>query len=97
MSTTYGYDIETKTDNFIRVGEDAMQRLASAIIPGATLVNSVPILQYLPAWFPGAEFHRLASETKVLTTQMKEVPFKWTQDNMVRNHALEEDFGIHFV
>ncbi|KAF5315497.1 hypothetical protein D9619_007172 [Psilocybe cf. subviscida] len=82
MSTAYGYDIKTKTDPFIRVGEDAMQRLVSAMIPGATLVNTVPVLQYLPPWFPGTGFHKLASETKELTTQMKEVPFKWTQDNM---------------
>jgi hypothetical protein len=86
MSTAYGYDIKTKTDAFVRVGEDAMQRLASAMIPGATLVNTIPMLQYLPPWFPGTGFHELASETRKLTTQMKEVPFKWTQDNMVIGH-----------
>lgn len=95
MSTAYGYDIKTKTDPFIRVGEDAMQRLVSAMIPGATLVNTVPVLQYLPPWFPGTGFHKLASETKELTTQMKEVPFKWTQDNMVSDHTCAEDIRAH--
>jgi hypothetical protein len=58
-------------------------RLVNAAVPGATPVNHIPILRYLPTWFPGARFHKFAAETKELTTQMKEVPFKWTQEKMV--------------
>lgn len=33
-------------------------------VPGRFLVEAFPILRYLPAWFPGAQFKRYASATK---------------------------------
>lgn len=53
------------------------------MVPGTLLVNHVPILRHLPPWFPGAGFHKVAAEIKKLTTQMKETPFKWTQERVV--------------
>ncbi|KAF5314896.1 hypothetical protein D9619_007188 [Psilocybe cf. subviscida] len=82
MSTTYGYDIKSKNDYFVGLAEDAVNRLSFAFFPGAALVNAVPILQYLPSWFPGAGFHKVASETKEMTTKMQEVPVRWVQKNM---------------
>ncbi|KAF5315063.1 hypothetical protein D9619_007436 [Psilocybe cf. subviscida] len=82
MSMTYGYDITAKNDHFVNLAEDAMARLSLALFPGAVLVNAVPILRYLPPWFPGANFHKVASETKEMTTKMKDVPFQWVQKNM---------------
>lgn len=83
MSTAYGYDIQPKKDYLIEIAEDATVRIAMAVMPGARLVNDVPILRYIPTWFPGAEFHKFAADTKKLTTQMKELPFKWTQKKVV--------------
>ncbi|KAF5319657.1 hypothetical protein D9619_008644 [Psilocybe cf. subviscida] len=82
MSITYGYDIKPKKDYFVDLAEDAVSRLCLAVFPGAAIVNAVPILQYLPSWFPGAGFHKIASESREMTTQMKEVPLKWVQKNM---------------
>ncbi|KAF5325488.1 hypothetical protein D9619_009914 [Psilocybe cf. subviscida] len=89
MSTTYGYDIEPKRDYYIEIAEEAIQRMAMAALPGAAMVNHIPILRYLPTWFPGARFHKLAAETKLLTTQMKEMPFKWTQERMKAGSAVD--------
>ncbi|KAF5315354.1 hypothetical protein D9619_007133 [Psilocybe cf. subviscida] len=82
MSMTYGYDIKAKNDHFVDLAEGSVSRLSLAVFPGAALVNAMPILRYLPSWFPGAGFHKVASETKDMTTKMKEVPFKWVQKNM---------------
>lgn len=83
MSATYGYDIKPKNDYFVDLAEDAVSRLSLAYLPGAALVNALPILRFLPPWFPGAGFHKVASETKEMTTKMQEVPVKWVQKNMV--------------
>jgi hypothetical protein len=83
ISTVYGYDIQPKKDYLIEIAEEATVRLTTALVPGAALVNQVPILRYLPTWFPGAGFHKFASKTRELMTQIKEVPFKWTQEQMV--------------
>lgn len=82
MSTAYGYDISHKKDQFIQLAEESMTRISEALVPGARLVNYVPILQYLPTWFPGAEFHKYAARGKEVTTEMIKRPFKWTQDQM---------------
>ena len=83
LSTAYGYDIQPKGDYFIQIAEDATVRGSVAVLPGARLVNHIPILRYIPAWFPGAEFHKFAADTKKLTTAMKELPFRWAQKKMV--------------
>ncbi|KAF5315498.1 hypothetical protein D9619_007171 [Psilocybe cf. subviscida] len=89
MSTAYGYDIQPKKDYLIEIAEDATVRIAMAVMPGARLVNDVPILRYIPTWFPGAEFHKFAADTKKLTTQMKELPFKWTQKKVEAGEAVD--------
>jgi hypothetical protein len=82
MSIAYGYDIKPQNDDFVSLAEGAVSRLSLAVFPGAALVNAVPILRHLPPWFPGAGFHKIASETKAMTTQMQEVPLKWVRKNM---------------
>lgn len=94
MSIAYGYDIQPKKDYFVDLAEGAVSQISFAILPGAALVNVVPILQYLPPWFPGAGFHKVASETREMTTQMKEVPFKWVQKNVVCDHFPSTYQGI---
>ena len=86
MSVAYGYDIKPQNDDFVSLADGAVSRLSLAVFPGAALVNAVPILRHLPPWFPGTDFHKIASETKEMTTQMKEVPFKWVQKNMACDH-----------
>lgn len=83
MSVTYGYDIKAKNDPFVDLAENAASQVWLSVLPGAALVNAVPMLRYLPSWFPGTSFQKVASETKELTAKMKEIPFKWVQKNMV--------------
>jgi hypothetical protein len=83
MSTAYGYHIQPKKDYFVGLAEDAVSRLSFALLPGAALVNAIPIMQYLPSWFPGAGFQKIAADSREVTRQMKEVPFKWAENNIV--------------
>lgn len=83
MSTAYGYDIQPKKDYFVSLAEDAVSRLSFAMLPGAALVNAIPIMQYLPSWFPGAGFQKIAAESREVTRRMKEVPFQWAENNIV--------------
>ncbi|KAK7031915.1 cytochrome P450 [Favolaschia claudopus] len=82
MEITYGIDVREAEDPYIKVAEGAMYGLSVASIPGAFLVDSVPALQYVPDWVPGAGFKRKAKEWKKLALELLEVPFKETQRNM---------------
>ncbi|KAJ7596428.1 cytochrome P450 [Mycena floridula] len=85
MATLYGYDIAPKNDYFISVAEHAIANLSEALFPGACAVNTLPILQYFPEWFPGCGFHRLAAETRELTAAMCMKPFEFVKRNMETN------------
>jgi hypothetical protein len=84
MSITYGYDIKTKADPFVHLVDSAADVLVKAMLPGAAIVNVFPMLRFLPSWLPGTGFKKDIEEGRKLTSRMKEVPFKYVQDNIVR-------------
>ncbi|KAH9941412.1 cytochrome P450 [Amylocystis lapponica] len=75
LEVTYGLDIKPKNDPFIETAERASHALCAAANSGAYLVDSIPILKYLPSWFPGAMFKRQAREWRKLALAMVEAPF----------------------
>ncbi|KAK6985030.1 cytochrome P450 [Favolaschia claudopus] len=82
MDITYGIDVRETEDPYINIAEKAMYGLSVASVPGAFLVESLPVLKYVPDWLPGAAFKRKAEEWKKWTCDLLEVPFKETQRNM---------------
>lgn len=69
----YGHEITSVHDTFMTLAQDAIAFLSSTTLPGSVLVNTFPILQHLPDWFPGTEFKRIASRCRQLREQMCEV------------------------
>lgn len=84
LQITYGLEVQPAGDPFIDVAERAIEGSLVASIPGNFLVNSFPILKYVPEWFPGAGFHKKAREWKGYGLKMIESPFSATKRNMVR-------------
>jgi hypothetical protein len=62
LSIAYGIRIQQENDPYIKTAEDAVHSIAAAAVPGAFLVDSIPLLRYVPAWLPGASFQRKARE-----------------------------------
>ncbi|KAF9483583.1 cytochrome P450 [Pholiota conissans] len=87
MSAMYGYKVAPKDDYFTELAEAGMAAISNASYPGAAVVNVLPILRYLPAWFPGAGFHRVAKIALDTVTRMQDVPYKYVQDNMAAGTA----------
>ncbi|KAJ2926328.1 hypothetical protein H1R20_g10780, partial [Candolleomyces eurysporus] len=75
LSVAYGIEIQQENDPYIKISEDANQGAIIAGVPGAFLVDTIPILKYVPAWFPGASFKRKAREWYKMTRAMVEVPY----------------------
>ncbi|KAJ7625700.1 cytochrome P450 [Roridomyces roridus] len=67
MSFTYGIDVLPSEDPFITLAQRAVHAFAAALVPGLYLVDTFPILKYIPTWFPGAGFKRKAREWRKLT------------------------------
>ncbi|KAF7297151.1 Cytochrome P450 [Mycena indigotica] len=89
MSTVYGIEVKAGSgDPFIGANEAAVDGLKAAGIAGRFLVDTLPILKYVPEWFPGADFKRLAREWKENMVLAFRAPFEeaWSQFS---NHTLQ--------
>ena len=58
---TYSIDIQPYNDPYVKIAEEALRAGAELLIPGAFLVDIIPILKYAPEWFPGAKFQSKAA------------------------------------
>ncbi|KAH9834604.1 cytochrome P450 [Rhodofomes roseus] len=76
IGVAYGLDVQPKDDPYVATAERALHAMAMAGNAGSFLVDSIPWLKHVPAWFPGADFKRKATEWRKSTTAMVEVPFK---------------------
>ncbi|KZT68589.1 cytochrome P450 [Daedalea quercina L-15889] len=76
IGVAYGLEVQPKDDPYVATAERALHAMAMAGNAGSFLVDSIPMLKYVPSWFPGAEFKRKAMEWKKSTTAMVEVPYK---------------------
>lgn len=84
ISIAYGIDVQKENDPFVAAAERGVHPLVAAGVPGAFLVDALPILKYVPEWMPGAGFKRKAREWKALADAMCELPFQAAKRNIVR-------------
>ncbi|KAJ7880112.1 cytochrome P450 [Mycena leptocephala] len=82
ISVTYGIDVQPIDDPYVALAEEAIKSLSNARVPGRFIVDSIPILKYLPEWFPGAQFKRIAREGRFLSQAIRNVPFAETKRRM---------------
>ncbi|KAJ7697221.1 cytochrome P450 [Mycena rosella] len=87
MAVAYGIDILPSKDPYIALAHDAGHTLLVASFPGRFLVNTFPMLKYVPSWFPGAGFKRQAQEWKQLARAMIDTPFAETKRQMASGTA----------
>ena len=57
----YSIKVRPYNDPYIEIVEEAARDLAELLNPGAYLVDIIPILKYVPEWFPGAKFQTKAA------------------------------------
>ncbi|KAF8884723.1 cytochrome P450 [Gymnopilus junonius] len=82
MSVAYGLEVLPKNDPYIKTAEQGVHPLVAAAVPGAFLVDILPILKYVPEWMPGAGFQKKAKEWKKLARTMIDVPFAAAKKNI---------------
>ncbi|KAL0565745.1 hypothetical protein V5O48_016273 [Marasmius crinis-equi] len=82
LKIAYGYTIADEDDHFISIAEEASRVIASSTAPGKWLVDSVPILRFLPDWFPGARFKKRAKLWSKHLYEMSLEPHLWVKDQI---------------
>ena len=84
---TYSINVHPYNDPYIKIAEEAMLAIAELLIPGAFLVDIIPILKYLPEWFPGAKFQSKAAVMRKYALIMRNTTFAATEELMVRDSS----------
>ncbi|KAF8960427.1 cytochrome P450 [Flammula alnicola] len=82
LSLAYGLNIQESNDPYVNLAEKAVDSVTQAVIPGAFLVDLMPILRYVPEYFPGAGFQKKAKAWRQIQEDFRELPFKATLQNM---------------
>ncbi len=85
MRITYGIDIEKETTPYMAIAAETMATFAAVFVPGKYLVETFPILRFLPSWLPGARFKREGKEWTQIVRRLRDTPWNATVAAMVRS------------
>ncbi|GJE99705.1 cytochrome P450 [Phanerochaete sordida] len=91
--SAYGIVTEDHDDPIIATVEHGLEAAVAAINPGKFLVDVLPVLKYVPEWFPGAGFKRQAKIWRESVLKMLHVPFDQAKD-LLDTRGLPDDCAI---
>ncbi|KAF9464583.1 cytochrome P450 [Collybia nuda] len=88
LRLAYGYQTKNDDDDaLVKLVNDAMDQFSETVTSGAFLVDIFPLLQYVPEWFPGAEWKRKASRYRNTLREMLNVPYDWAKEQIASGAA----------
>jgi hypothetical protein len=61
-----------------------VEMIEAATIPGAYLVDAMPVLKYVPEGMPGAGFQKIAKGSREFIDEMLDLPFNAAKNHIVR-------------
>ncbi|KAG5351472.1 hypothetical protein C0989_006351 [Termitomyces sp. Mn162] len=85
MALTYGLKIKPKNDPWVAMAAQSVLPLFKAAVPGAFLVDSIPILKHVPDWMPFAGFKRKAKHWRKQALNMINMPYEAAKRNIVNS------------
>ena len=66
-------------------------------VPGAFLVDIIPILKYVPEWFPGAKFQCKAASMRKQASMIRNATFAATKELMVCDPLAFPEFSLNYL
>ncbi|EPT00020.1 hypothetical protein FOMPIDRAFT_91063 [Fomitopsis schrenkii] len=87
LESVYGYRITSLEDPYVTMMDEAMEVTNTSAEAGSSLVDVLPALRYVPAWFPGAGFKRAACHGRELVWRAHHVPYRMARERMLSGEA----------
>ncbi|KAH6899211.1 cytochrome P450 98A3 [Coprinopsis sp. MPI-PUGE-AT-0042] len=84
MHVAYGIKDEEYIKDLTMLADKQVRGITAAVVPGRFLVNTLPLLRYVPSWFPGTgwkeTFQELANVNEAITAKPFEEAKQRIQD-----------------
>lgn len=84
LNMGYGYQVKEGHDPLVDLVDRAVNGFVAASTPGSFLVDIIPALRWVPAWFPGAGWKRRALKWRADTRATCDVPFEFAKQEALR-------------
>ncbi|KAI0029079.1 cytochrome P450 [Vararia minispora EC-137] len=91
LDIAYGYDVQDSEDRFVKDNEEFINLFTRTILPGALIVNTLPILGRLPPKMLGQEFADLVERVGRLWKQVVHEPYKWVKEGMLTDEDVDKE------
>lgn len=84
LKLIYGMDIvEEDCSYYIKITEIVAAASAEIGKPGSFLVDLLPIMKFIPAWFPGARWKKKAEYWREISGQFVHWPWNRVKEQLV--------------
>ncbi|KAF7977304.1 hypothetical protein HWV62_4283 [Athelia sp. TMB] len=87
MDIAYGIEVLPENDPYLDIAEAAVKAFNDASVPGAFLVDSIPLLKHVPAWVPGAGFQLKAKEGRQALENLIDSPYNAMKKDLAGGKA----------
>ncbi|KAF8198529.1 cytochrome P450 [Pholiota molesta] len=87
LSLAYGIKLDELNDPYVNLAHAAGDSITQAAISGAFLVDFIPMLKYVPEYFPGAGWKKKVKAWRKIQEDFRELPFQATLTDMASGVA----------
>ncbi|KAF5360382.1 hypothetical protein D9756_005180 [Leucocoprinus leucothites] len=87
LHISHGYEVKEADDPLVVLANVALEQFSLSAAPGSFLVNLIPAMSWIPAWFPGAKFKITAREWANTLNEMVERPYQYVKEQMAQGTA----------
>ncbi|EGN98514.1 hypothetical protein SERLA73DRAFT_169465 [Serpula lacrymans var. lacrymans S7.3] len=88
LRISHGYEAQNVDDPFLKVADKAMHYYSVTTAAGAFFVDIMPILRYLPDWFPGTQFKTIGKNGHESLAEMTTKTHEYVKEQMKAGTAL---------
>ena len=83
MKITYNIDVQDESDEYVRLSEVALAAAATALVPGKFVVEVIPFLRHMPAWFPGSGKQKVFTECQAMFRTLEDTAYEHVKSTIV--------------
>ncbi|KAA1474623.1 cytochrome P450 [Dentipellis sp. KUC8613] len=88
LKISHGYEIKEKDDPFVELVNKVLDEFSQMLRPGAFFVDILPILKYVPEWFPGTGWKQTAKAWAEDLNRSVDEPHEFVKQEMAKGTAM---------